>query len=72
MDETLDTQERKTLTIEDSTKREGDEHTMPEKFHRTHEDHNQGRAVATGFHNDTTELEVEHLLNETMSTEISR
>ena len=40
---------------------------MPEKFYRTHEDHNQGRAVATGFHNDTTELEVQHLLNETIT-----
>ena len=50
---------------------------MPEKFHRTHEDHNQGRAVATGFHNDMTEVEVEHLLSETiteigMSMKISR
>ena len=40
---------------------------MPEKFHTTHEDHNQWRAVATGFHKDTTELEVQHLLNETIT-----
>ena len=56
MDEILDTKKRKILTIEESTKKEGDKHTMPEKFHRTHEGRNQGRAVATGFHNDTTEL----------------
>ena len=37
---------------------------MPEKFHRTHEGHNQGRPVATGFHNDTTEPEVEHPITE--------
>ena len=36
--------------------------------HKTQEYHNQRRAVVRGFHDDTTEQEVQHLLNETLIT----
>ena len=38
----------------------------PENSHKTHEEQNQRRAVATGFQDDTTEQEVEDLLKETI------
>ena len=38
---------------------------------RAHDDQNQGKAVVTGFHGETSESEVEQLLRETI-TEIER
>ena len=38
----------------------------PEGLHKTQEEQNRRRAVATGFHDDTTEQEVEDLLKETI------
>ena len=36
---------------------------------KTQEDQNQRRAAVTGFHDDTTEQEVQHLLKETVIME---
>ena len=37
-----------------------------DELNRSHEDQNQGKAVVTGFHSETSESEVEQLLKETI------
>ena len=46
-----------------------DEHSenRNDETNRTHDDQNQGKAVATAFHTDTSESGVEQLLRETIT-----
>ena len=52
--------------IEDSDNKAGETEARVGELNRTQEDQNQGRAVATAFHDDTTEREFEYLLSETI------
>ena len=67
MDQRLSTMEQKISTMEDPAGRVGDENTIPAKHQQMQEDQNTGRAEATGFHDDTTEQEVEQLLKDAIT-----
>ena len=41
--------------------------TKTEEYHKVQEDQNHGKAVAAGFHGDSTEQEVEQFLRETIA-----
>ena len=51
--------------LEDPHNRGNEMKVKDEECHKTQEDQNQRRAVATGFHDDTKEQEVQNLLKET-------
>ena len=59
--ERITNMEKKILVIDENTKNRSDE---PRK---AHEDQNQGEAVITGFHSETSESEVIQLLKETIT-----
>ena len=59
MDERFTAVEARLHRLEDATSRTNAMHTNDDEFHRMQEDQNKRRAVAIGFHDDTTEEEVE-------------
>ena len=74
MNEKITTMDKRMTVLEDSHNRVGGTKVNVGDCRKTQEDQNQRRAVATGFHEDTTVQEVENLLKETiveigMSTE---
>ena len=63
INERIANMEKKISVMDEKSENRSDE------TNRTHDDQNQGKAVATGFHGETSESEVEQLLRET-TTEI--
>ena len=58
IDEIIATMEKKFSMIEEPGK------TKTREYHKVQEDQNHGKDVATGFHEDSTEQEVEQLLRD--------
>ena len=56
------------IMLVDPNNRRSETKTNDAKCHKTQENQNQRRAVVTGFHDDTTAQEVQHLLKETFIT----
>ena len=61
IDEIIANMEKKFSMIDETSKIKADE------FNKVHEDQNRGKAVATRFHGDSIEHEVEQLLRETIA-----
>ena len=68
MNERITTMEKRMTMLEDPKNRGSQMKVNDVECHKTHEDQNQRRAAVTGFHDDTTEQEVQHLLRETFIT----
>ena len=66
INEKITTVERRLPMLEDRSSRESEMKVNAEDYHKTQGDQNQRRAVATGFHDDTAEQEVEDLLKGTI------
>ena len=66
MSEKITIMEKRLARLEDLDNRQSIMKTNAVEFHKTLEDKNRRRAVAAGFHDDTTEQEVEDLLKETI------
>ena len=61
INERIANMEKKISVMDEKNENRNDE------TNRTHDDQKQGKAVATGFHGETSESEVEQLLRETIT-----
>ena len=68
MNEKNATMEKRAIMLEDPHTGGTETKANDVECHKTQEYYNQRRAVVRGFHDDTTEQEVQHLLNETLIT----